>query len=235
VLNEQWCLIFGPIPSATQVSRLRLDPNEIPEAIHGVRAEVAARGHRSALWNVGASSSPSDLVDRLVAHGLVAEDHLTALVLTQEPPVSSPDIEARRIRDITEFKVARQITDDVFEVPEDRRREWSDTLEERFEGERSGAGARVYLAYIDGQAVGTASSIVEDDIPAALMLGGATLASARGRGVYRALIRARWDDAVESGIAALTVQARATSRPILERLGFEHAGEIEVLLDPATC
>ena len=52
---------------------------------------------------------------------------------------------------------------------------------------------------------------------------------------YRALVRARWDDAAESGFNALCVHARATSRPILERLGFEKVAEHEILRDPATC
>jgi len=54
-------------------------------------------------------------------------------------------------------------------------------------------------------------------------------------GAYRALVRARWDDAVAPGQPALVVHAGAMSRPILERLGFQAVAELEVLLDPATC
>ena len=61
------------------------------------------------------------------------------------------------------------------------------------------------------------------------------LAEARGKGAYRALVRARWDEAVDAGQPALVVHAGAMSRPILERLGFHAVSEQEVLLDPATC
>ena len=44
---------------------------------------------------------------------------------------------------------------------------------------------------------------------------------ARGRGAYRAVVRARWDAAVARGTPALAVGAGPMSRPILERLGFE--------------
>src|ERR1700750_2483846 len=115
VLTDEWCLLLGPVPSSTQVSRLRLDPDEVAEAIHAVRTEIADRGHRSALWNVGDSATPGDLVDRLVAHGLRPEDHLTALVLTTEPPAAAPAVEARRVRDMDEFVLAASITHDVFE------------------------------------------------------------------------------------------------------------------------
>ena len=64
-----------------------------------------------------------------------------------------------------------------------------------------------------------------------LLYGGATRESARGRGAYRALIRARWDDAVALGTPALIRQGGTMSRPILERLGFERVGEVHMLLD----
>ena len=56
------------------------------------------------------------------------------------------------------------------------------------------------------------------------------LPRARGRGAYRALLRARWDDAVALGTPALITQGGSMSRPILERLGFERVGEVHMLL-----
>jgi predicted GNAT family N-acyltransferase len=53
-----------------------------------------------------------------------------------------------------------------------------------------------------------------------LLDGAATLPRARGRGAYRALIAARWDEAAARGTPGLVVQAQETSRPILERCGF---------------
>jgi GNAT superfamily N-acetyltransferase len=64
-----------------------------------------------------------------------------------------------------------------------------------------------------------------------LLYGGATRERARGRGAYRALLRARWDEVVARGTPALMTQAGAMSRPILERLGFEPVGHVHMLLD----
>ena len=64
-----------------------------------------------------------------------------------------------------------------------------------------------------------------------LLYGGATVPRARGRGAYRALIRARWDDAVSGGSPALITQGGSMSRPILERLGFEPVGHVHMLVD----
>jgi GNAT superfamily N-acetyltransferase len=67
-----------------------------------------------------------------------------------------------------------------------------------------------------------------------LLLGGsAVLPAARGRGAYRALVAARWAEAVTLGKPALVVQAGAMSRPILESCGFEAVCHIDVLEDQA--
>ena len=63
-----------------------------------------------------------------------------------------------------------------------------------------------WLASIDGEPVAHARAFPG---PRGLLLdGGATLPSARGRGAYRALIAARWDEAVARGTPALVVQAQ---------------------------
>jgi hypothetical protein len=82
---------------------------------------------------------------------------------------------------------------------------------------------------MDGAIVGAGRSMpVEQGL---LLFGGATLPEARGRGAYRALIRARWEEAVGRGAAALFTQAGAMSRPILEKLRFEQVGHVHLLLD----
>jgi GNAT superfamily N-acetyltransferase len=53
----------------------------------------------------------------------------------------------------------------------------------------------------------------------------------RGRGVYRALVRARWDAALARGTLALVTQAGQMSRPILQRLGFRTLRESREFLD----
>ena len=55
--------------------------------------------------------------------------------------------------------------------------------------------------------------------------------SAAVRGAYRALLRARWDDAVSLGTPVLITQGGSMSRPILERLGFEPVGHVHMLMD----
>ena len=240
ILTDRYCLLLGVVPSFTSVSRLRLDPDAVAETIHEVRGHIAAAGHRDAIWWVGSSATPSDLVDRLRTHGLVpdgrpgSEAHATSLVLDREPH-SVEGVEARRVRDFDEFMIANRISVDAFGASEEDAAEWEAIAADHWERDRAGHAPRTYVAYLEGRAVGVARAIVEPLVPAVLMVGGGVLPSARGRGVYRALVHTRWDDAVGAGIPALCTQAGAMSRPILERLGFEAVAEQEVLLDPATC
>jgi hypothetical protein len=90
--------------------------------------------------------------------------------------------------------------------------------------------ARRYLAFVDGKpsAVGSAARTSAGVVA---LTGGATLPEARGRGAYRALVRARWDDAVVAGTPVLVAQASGLSRPILERLGFRAVGPVVELID----
>ena len=57
------------------------------------------------------------------------------------------------------------------------------------------------------------------------------MATARGNGAYRALLAARWADAVRLGKPALVIHAGAMSRPIVARCGFEPVCEVLVMED----
>ena len=87
----------------------------------------------------------------------------------------------------------------------------------------------MHVASIDGEVVATGTSAPTEH--GLLLFGGATLPAARGRGAYRAVLHARWQDAVANGTPALITQGGSMSRPILERLGFERVGEVHMLLD----
>jgi GNAT superfamily N-acetyltransferase len=67
--------------------------------------------------------------------------------------------------------------------------------------------------------------------PGVYLAGGNLAEHMRGRGIYRALVRARWNEAERRGTPALVVQAGKMSRPILERLGFETVCEMHTLVD----
>ena len=97
---------------------------------------------------------------------------------------------------------------------------------------RTRRGGLQWLAVVDDAPVAFA---LADRSPVGLFLaGGATLPEARGRGCYRALVRARWDEAMALGLPGLAVQAQyKSSAPILRRLGFVETATVHTLRSPA--
>jgi len=141
------------------------------------------------------------------------------MVLTQPPAQGPLGVEIRRAESSAEHLAADQIAAVAFgqPVPTEPRPRDDDP------------NNVVYVAYVDGEPVARASgSFGEHGVT---LFGGATLPEARGRGAYRALVAARWEDAVARETPVLVTQAGPMSRPILAQLGFREVCEIRILLD----
>lgn len=163
-------------------------------------------------WNAGPSSAPADLGARLSRRGLVEswgrgmarpiDDSITV-----DPAITVAAVDATNV--------------DVF----------SRVMAEGWDGDLAAIaalnaalvaperGQRMFIASCDGEPAATASYVA---LPrSAYLIGGVVLPRFRGRGLYRALVRARLVDARARGLVLATSHAReATSAPILERLGF---------------
>jgi GNAT superfamily N-acetyltransferase len=180
-------------------------------------------------WWIGPGVEPTDLVEQLRAAGVVTSDdpRVAAMALLDEPPAPDAPIVVERVRTIEELGEAEEVGLDAFQSSEQQRRAFRENIEDSWA--LQGRWVQSFAAYLDGRMVGCARSAYLEG--AVLLIGGAVLPDARGRGAYRALVRARWDDAVERDSPALIVHAGSMSRPILERLGFETVCELEVLED----
>lgn len=225
-VNERFVLWLGPgeEPGWNVAQRFRLTADEVSEVVEEVHELVRARGRRACTWEVGSSATPADLADRLLDLGLVPDREPLAIgmVLTEPPAQAPPDVEVRRAEEPEQLRAARRIAAIGFGMRQD---------EEAGEPEPPSPvpGIETYLAYVDGEPVARATAAFSEH--GVTLFGGATIPEARGRGAYRALVAARWDEAVARGTPALVTQAGAMSRPILQRLGFREVCEIRILLD----
>jgi GNAT superfamily N-acetyltransferase len=222
----RFTLCLGAGSTWNTVQRQRFPLEELDDVLAEVRAALRQRGRTRTQWEVG-SSAPPGLVDALLERGLVRDKdpYTVALVLTREPPPAQGGLVARRVETFEEYEAANAVQWEAFGTPPEEMAESRALLTQRYRETVS----VMHAVWLDGHLVcaGTAAP-TEHGL---LLYGGATLPSARGRGAYRALIRARWDDAVARGTPALITQGGSMSRPILERLGFERVGEVHVLLD----
>jgi len=222
---------MGPRGPWAWVQRIRLRPETVGDAVEDVRGLMREREKTLASWWVSDWSTPPDVEERLVACGLsvVEGDYdIGALALTTEPPPGPQEVAARATRTVEEHLAATRVADVAFDLPADRRLSDAEVAAE-YEASRCSNRAVVYAAWIDGELVATARAYFGPR--GGLLAGGCTAPWARGRGAYRALVRARWDDAAARGTPALVVQAGAQSEPILRRLGFEQVCRFRRLHD----
>ncbi len=225
--TSRYTLWMGHGKSWNTVQRQHLAADQIDATLEEVRGLLRERGRDSTQWEVGSKAEPADLVDQLLARGLVPdkEPSAVALVLTSEPPRPPAGLIGRRIETFEEYAAANAVQWEAFGSTEDEIAEARAELPDRWRETVN----LMHAVWLDGEmvAAGTAAPTSHG----LLLYGGATLPSARGRGAYRALLHARWEEAERSGTPTLFTQGGSMSRPILERVGFERVGEIHILLD----
>jgi hypothetical protein len=208
------------------VHHIRVD--DLEPAVAEVGALAAAAGLESVSWWVGELTRPRDAAERLRGLGFEPDDppEETSLTLAQ-PPLGEPPLPVRRAGSYDDMLQALELDWTVFGVPEEERAlRRVETRAAYDELEASGL-VSCYLADLDGKPVAFGRVVFTP--LGGLLMGGATLTEARGRGAYTSLVHARWRAAVERGTPRLTVSAGPESTPILERLGFERIGAVKLL------
>jgi GNAT superfamily N-acetyltransferase len=217
------------------VSVQKLAQDDVERTLAETREFFVERGIERVAWMIPDSASPSGLAETLRSRGLVPyeepplESRFAAMALVEPPPAGPGDVDARRVRTFEEFQAGSRVQGDAFAVSEEDRAAFEAQQQLLWRIQSEGGHSRSFIAVIDGEVVGCGGAILGAN--AVYLSGGSTRADARGRGVYRALVRARWDEAIAAGTPALTVGAGKMSRPILERLGFTNVGWSDCLLD----
>jgi hypothetical protein len=203
-------------PAWAAVSGVRVDTAAVRSTVQGVRELV---GERFAVWWLGPTTEPPDLDERLrtlgfgLPHDRVAELHSMATV---EPP-EAVEADVRLVESSEDYATAAELRWRAFDTPPERQDRAG--LEQAYVTQLGADSVLTFLAYADRRPAATGACVVSER--GLLLFGGATADWARGRGLYRALVRARWEEAVRRGTPALVVQADpSTSAPILRRLGF---------------
>jgi hypothetical protein len=212
----------GDEPGWNVAQRFRLQADEVESVREEIHGRLRAKGRTGCTWEVGTHATPSDLVARLLALGLVDDEPTplaVGLVLTAAPAQAAPGVEVRRAESYEEHLAASRIAAIAFGGP----------VPTEVSPPVADPNNSVYLAYVDGEPVARGSASFSER--GVTLFGGSTLPEARGRGAYRALVAARWEDAVARGTPVLVTQASPMSRPILAQLGFREVCEIRILLD----
>ena len=223
-VSERFAFVHDRAHTWANVEGIRLRADEVADAVAEVAALAAGTEAKRISWWLTERSTPADLEEQLLAHGLLRndDDYLHAgMLLTTEPPAVE-GVDVRRVTTLEEFAETRRLSVEAFADPR-----LEQPTDEQIADEWAHAVDPSYAAWIDGRiaAVGRATFTRVG----VYLTGGSTAPWARGRGAYRAVVRARWDAAVAHGTPALGVGAGSMSRPILERLGFAQVGRFRRL------
>jgi GNAT superfamily N-acetyltransferase len=224
VETERYYALASSNGRYVDVSRVHVDPADA----HQVVAEVQAiQPGARASWTLVAPAD--DVIAALKSAGCRDPEPplvptFTALATEHEPPAAR-EIEVRRVASFEDFLAGLEIM--LAEGwSEDHRARRRAEAEETYVRRRTRPGGE-WLAYLEGRPVAWAGAVACEH--GLFLAGAATLREYRGRGCYRALLNERWHDAVRLGTPALVVHAQETSRPILERCGFERVATLHEL------
>jgi GNAT superfamily N-acetyltransferase len=195
---------------------------ELDRLIARQRDYFAARGEAVG-WQTRAHDEPADLTARLQAAGFVPEKPDTVLIalaaeLASAPaPSLPPGVGLRWVTADADLRRIAAMESEVWG------QDWS-WLGENLIGRIAAApdDIAVLAAEAGGEVVAAAWLVIIQSGADGFgrLLGGSTRPQWRGRGIYRALVAARAQEAAARGIKYLQVDASDDSAPILRRLGF---------------
>jgi hypothetical protein len=146
----------GTGPHSATVQRVRLQADEVGPAVAQIRTLLRERGRGGAEWELGESSTPSDLLERLGALGIVPdEEEPVAVGMVLQAGAELPDppgTSARRVGSVDELDLARRIMHEAFggEVDEVAFAQ----AEADFAAE--GRHGSTFLAFVEGEPVAAA-------------------------------------------------------------------------------
>ena len=233
--RDGYLLALNPFPSAQVVEPIDVATEQVEAAVESARR--VAREHGKPLLAWWLAPERQHLEEAFQAAGLVHEDTPgfeaveNAMVLLQAPRArAGGNVQVKQTATYQEFVAATHVAMEAFDYPEAMRDHAIAELPKRWrEYTLDSNPGRQFIALIDGRVVGTAYAAL--GAAGVNLFGGSVLEEARGRGVYQALIAARWEAAVARGTPALTVQAGRMSKPIIEKLGFVQVGEAHLYVD----
>jgi GNAT superfamily N-acetyltransferase len=213
-----------------------IEESRTEDVTEAVRQRVRADERERAMWFVPEAASPDDLAQRLQTLGMRptdlpgADPRAAQMVCVEAPPPGPEDLVARPAATVEEYLAAQLVVVDALGMDAAIRQAAEERAERLWPFQSQEGGLKAFVALVGGEVVAFAGACFGRTT--VYLAGGATRPDYRGRGAYRALVRARWDAAVERGTPVLTVGAGEMSRPILERLGFSTVGWEDCLLDP---
>lgn len=221
--NEHVVRYLRPAPGMSFVLYSQLNRENADAVIEAEKAYFE-RSNLNLEWWLFSHDQPSDLAERLLAHGLVADEPGAVMVLDlqEQPAIASQPASM----DIVRLAQSSQL-EDVISVMQPVWGGNFDWIRERLGGHMQTPGyLSIYVAYVHGEPASAAWTYFHPGSSFAVLRGGSTLPQYRGRGLYTSLVAVRAAEALARGCRFLTVEAVPASQPILKKNGFIHLTQV---------
>jgi GNAT superfamily N-acetyltransferase len=168
-------------------------------------------------WKLHDHDLPASLGSLLRARGFEADAPEVVMTWDLSRRLDAPAPEGCEVRPLRDDESLDAVTTVQNAVWTDEKLDW---LAASLARERSAKpeAIRFHAVWKDGLPVCAGWTRLHGTF--ASLFGGSTLKEHRGRGVYRAMLASRLEEARRRGASFALVDARPMSRPILERLGF---------------
>lgn len=220
--NLGW-LEYYVVGRVATVMRVASASPDVGMIVRSVLVELRSAGVTEAYWTLGPASQPPGLAEALLAVGasVDATVDICAYPLADDLPAAPEGgaVTVRPVRTRADVAAFQRVNAAAWGYPPPS----EDDVQRAFEGLRRG----YVLGCWQGEPVGVAGYTLAVEV--ARFWGAAVVPAARGRGVYRAMVRARMVDAAQQGATVALVHAAPTSSPVLQRLGFTVHGYQRVL------
>jgi N-acetylglutamate synthase-like GNAT family acetyltransferase len=208
-VGEGNALYAGPDSPLTQAVAVDGEVERIEEFFHSRGADSIIQVNP---W------SPRTLTDALTSRGYRFHEfeNVFACSVGRRPPSAAGEID---VREATDIPLWSRIGAEAFATEE----LGAEALERIMRPFAHVKHARCYIAYVDGEAAGSAAMFALPERKIAGLFGAGTRESFRNRGVQTALLHRRLADAVKMGceMAMVTTQPGSASHRNVSRRGFE--------------
>lgn len=197
----------------------------------GIDEALAFFGPQAFNWDVGPSSSPTDLGERLVRRGLELVEAPRMMTATLPLSGAWPVPAGLRIEHVSDESTARLSLELAHHDGDELEMMLSDRLAYLASAGRRGG---FLIAFIGDVPVGNAGYRYSADGACVYLTGAETVPEHRGRGVYKALVAFRAAAAQAHGCRLASILASGeTSAPILARRCFVDHGPLPRYVSPA--
>jgi GNAT superfamily N-acetyltransferase len=199
------------------VIRTRLGDGAAADAAIAAAVErFRARGVEF-LWFDHPSATPSDLGERLAAHGLRPAERIACMALDLrglEPPAPTPGVVFREVLDDADVEAYSGLTIRYWEIPE-REQHLVGALHRAW-----GTPGIRYLAELDGAPVGKGYLSLAGPAGVAALFGMSVRPEARRRGVAAGLTATLLRRAIAEGCTRAVLHSTAMAAGVYRRAGF---------------